>query len=76
MNRRFRAFDAESGEKLWESVLGANISVSTISYAVDGKQYIAVMTGENLKQTELLTLVPELTTPRGNNAIYVLALPD
>jgi alcohol dehydrogenase (cytochrome c) len=76
MNRRFRAFDAASGAQLWESVLGANVSVSTISYAVDGRQYIAVMTGENLKQTELMGLAPQLSTPRGNNAIYVFGLPD
>jgi alcohol dehydrogenase (cytochrome c) len=75
MNRRFRAFDATTGERLWETVLGASISVSTISYAVDGRQYIAVMTGENLKMTELLGLVPEMSTPRGHNAMYVFALP-
>ncbi len=75
MNRRFRAFDARSGEQVWETVLGGNVSVSTISYAVDGHQYIAVMTGENLKMTELLGLVPEASAPRGHNAIYVFALP-
>lgn len=75
MNRRFRAFDARTGEQLWESILAANISVSTISYAVDGRQYVAVMTGENLKLPELAALVPEASTPRGHNAIYVFALP-
>ena len=75
MNRRFRAFDAETGKQLWESVLGGNISVSTISYAVNGKQYIAVMTGDNLKVPELAAEVPEMKTPRGHNAIYVFALP-
>lgn len=75
MSRRFRAFDARSGEPLWETILGGNVSVSTISYAVEGKQYVAVMTGENLKFTELLELVPELSTPRGHNALYVFALP-
>ena len=53
MTRRFRAFDAETGKQLWESILGGNISVSTISYAVNGKQYICVMTGDNLKVPEL-----------------------
>jgi len=33
MSRRFRAFDAETGTKLWETVLGGNVSVSTITYA-------------------------------------------
>ncbi len=76
LDRRFRAFDARTGEQLWETILAANISVSTISYAVDGRQYVAVMTGENLKITELMGIVPEVSTPRGNNAIFVFALPD
>jgi len=75
MNRRFRAFDAATGKKLWESILGGNISVSTITYAVNGKQYICVMTGDNLKVPELAAEVPEIKTPRGHNAIYVFALP-
>ena len=65
MNRRFRAFDAETGKQLWESILGGNISVSTISYAVNGKQYICVMTGDNLKVPELAAEVPEMKTPGG-----------
>ena len=75
LNRRFRAFDARTGTRLWESILGGNISVSTITYAVRGRQYVAVMTGDNLKVPELLGVVPELRTTRGHNAIYVFALP-
>ena len=74
MDRRFRAFDAETGERLWETILGGNVSVSTITYAVDGKQYVAVMTGDNLKVPELMGVVPEVSAPRGHNAIYVFAL--
>ena len=44
-----RAFDAETGEILWQSPpLGATVQTSTITYAVDGKQYIAVINGEGL----------------------------
>jgi PQQ-dependent dehydrogenase (methanol/ethanol family) len=75
MNRRFRAFDAETGKQVWESILGGNISVSTISYAVNGKQYICVMTGDNLKVPELAAEVPEMKTPKGHNSIYVFSLP-
>src|SRR5262249_24106353 len=46
LNRRFRAFDADSGKILWETVLGGAIQMSTITYAVNGRQYVAVMTGE------------------------------
>jgi len=75
MNRRFRAFDATNGKQLWETVLGGNVSVSTISYAVNGKQYIAVMTGNNLKVPELLGEFPEIKIPADHNAVYVFALP-
>ena len=43
---KFRAFDAVSGKMLWETTLGGTIKNSTITYAVNGKQYIAVMSGE------------------------------
>jgi alcohol dehydrogenase (cytochrome c) len=75
MNRRFRAFDAASGKQLWESILGGNVSVSTISYAVNGKQYVAVMTGNNPKVPELLGEFPEIKIQPDHNAIYVFALP-
>lgn len=75
MSRRFRAFDASTGQKLWETIVGGNVSVSTITYAVNGKQYVAVMTGDNPKVPELSGEVPELKLPTGNNAIYVFALP-
>ncbi|MEI9815210.1 MAG: PQQ-binding-like beta-propeller repeat protein [Acidobacteriota bacterium] len=74
MSRRFRAYDANTGKKLWETILGGNISVSTITYAVKGKQYVAVMTGDNPKTPELSAEVPELKAP-ASNAIYVFALP-
>jgi alcohol dehydrogenase (cytochrome c) len=75
MSRRFRAFDVNTGQKLWEAILGGNISVSTITYAVNGKQYVCVMTGFNLKVPELAAEVPDMHTPTGHNAIYVFALP-
>jgi alcohol dehydrogenase (cytochrome c) len=77
MNRRFRAFDADSGKILWETILGGIIQMSTITYAVDGRQYVAVLTGDSASGTTgLLRQVPELNSPRGHNAVYVFALPD
>jgi alcohol dehydrogenase (cytochrome c) len=75
MSRRFRAFDMDTGKKLWEAILGGNISVSTITYAVNGKQYVCVMTGYNLKVPELSKEVPNMRTPTYGNAIYAFALP-
>jgi len=75
MSRRFRAFDIKTGQKLWEGIVGGNVSVSTITYAVNGKQYICVMTGYNPKVPELSAEVPDMRTPNTSNAIYVFALP-
>ena len=75
MSARFRAFDAANGKMLWETILGGNPSVSTITYQANGKQYVCIMTGDNLKVPELAAEVPEIKTPKGHNAIYVFALP-
>jgi len=76
MNRRFRAFDARDGKVLWESILGGIIQMSTITYAVDGKQYIAVMTGDGGSATRNPIDLANIEVPRGHNEIYVFALPD
>ena len=77
MNRRFRAFDADSGKILWEQVVGSIVQMSTITYTVNGKQYVAVMTGEGAAGTyTVVPLVPGLKPPRNHNTIYVFALPD
>jgi quinoprotein glucose dehydrogenase len=45
-DRRFRAFDANTGRKLWETTLEASAASTPISYmGADGKQYIVVAAG-------------------------------
>lgn len=44
----FRSFDADSGEELWRMNLGARVRGSPVSFAIDGKQYIAVAAGHSL----------------------------
>jgi alcohol dehydrogenase (cytochrome c) len=79
LNRRLRAFDSDSGKILWEATLGGMIMASTITYAVNGKQYVAVLTGDGQSGTgNVLNNVPKLkaNAVRGHNAVYVFALPD
>lgn len=77
MNRRFRAFDADDGKVLWEIPLGGMIETSTISYAVNGRQYVAVLTGDGQSGSAgPLRIATAIKPPRGQNAIYVFALPD
>jgi alcohol dehydrogenase (cytochrome c) len=74
LNQKFRAFDAVTGQVLWETTLGGTIQNSTITYAVDGRQYVAVLTGEGLLTGGLLEQAG-LQPPRRYNALYVFALP-
>jgi alcohol dehydrogenase (cytochrome c) len=74
-NGRFRAFDQRTGRVLWEVNLGSPISGYPVSFAVDGKQYVAVSTGSSLTAMGANRLTPELTPSLGNN-LFVFALPD
>lgn len=44
----FYALDAETGEELWRATLGGQIANGPISYAINGKQYVAVAAGAGL----------------------------
>jgi len=75
LDGKFRAFDAASGNILWETTLGGSVDNSTISYAVNGKQYIAVMSGEGALTGGLITQAG-ISPARRHNEMYVFALPD
>jgi alcohol dehydrogenase (cytochrome c) len=78
LNRRFRAFDADTGKILWESVVGGMVMTSTVTYAVNGKQYVLVNTGEGQSVTSgPLNLTKEAMPKaiRGHNSVVVFALP-
>ncbi len=72
---RFRAYDELTGEILWEVNLGSHVTGYPATFAVDGKQYVAVSTGGSLNTLSLLSLAPELRAGTANS-LYVFALPD
>ena len=77
INRRFRALDQETGLVLWETILNSRITGGAISYAVDGRQYVAVATGGGTtNQYETFELTPELEleAPIGGNTLFVFSL--
>jgi PQQ-dependent dehydrogenase (methanol/ethanol family) len=43
----FKAYDAATGAVLWSFFAGAGVNAPPVSYAVDGRQYIAVAAGGN-----------------------------
>lgn len=73
-NGRFRAFDETSGEVLWEINLGSAVTGFPVTYAVEGRQYVAVSTGIAGTTSAQIRLTPELRPSAGNN-IFVFALP-
>ena len=75
VNGRFRAFDQETGEVLWEINLGSPVSGFPISFAVDGRQYVVASTGTAANSGINLRMTPELQPSQGNN-IFVFALPN
>lgn len=78
IDRTFRALDIESGESLWETRLGTSVQGHPISFAVDGKQYIAVPTGlgGGSPRTVPSILTGDIHYPSSGNALYVFELPD
>jgi alcohol dehydrogenase (cytochrome c) len=44
----FYALDARTGAELWKASLGGQIVNAPMTYAVDGKQYVAVISGNSL----------------------------
>ncbi len=66
---RFRAFDDDTGEILWEVNLGSAVVGYPISFAVGGRQYIAVATGSGAPD-----VVKKVQVPRGSS-LFVFALP-
>ena len=73
-NGHFRAFNQNSGAVLWEISLGAPVTGYPITYAVGGKQFVAVSTGNSLVSSGLNRLAPELHPSTASN-IFVFALP-
>ncbi len=78
LDRRFRAFDVRTGEVLWQARLGTSVQGFPISFAVDGRQYIAVATGlgGGSPRAAPRALAPDVHHPQTGNALYVFALRD
>jgi alcohol dehydrogenase (cytochrome c) len=74
LDGKLHAFDAVSGKMLWETALQGTVQNSTITYAVNGKQYLAVLSGEGALSGGLINQAGIQPT-RGHDAVYVFALP-
>ena len=80
LDRRFKALDANTGELLWETRLGTSVQGHPVTFAIDGKQYIAVTTAMGARgvspRTVPSVIAPDIRHPARGNALYVFSLPD
>ena len=79
-DRFFRAFDARSGEVLWRYPTNSGITGVPTSYAIDGRQYVAVQSGWGVDAQKMQRAIDRArgtTThvPQGG-VVWVFALPQ
>ena len=78
LDRRFRAFDVETGTELWRTRLGTSVQGFPITFRAGGRQYVAVTAGLGGGSPRMAprALAPEVRYPSSGNALYVFALPE
>lgn len=78
LDRSVKAVDVRSGRVLWETRLATSVQGYPISFAVDGRQYVAVATGLGGGSPRGIpnALSTEIQVPDRGHALYVFALPD
>lgn len=78
LDRKFMAFDDETGEKLWESgKLNNSLESFPITYEANGKQYVAITSNFASGLGRLASLTPEVKLPANDPiTLFVFALPD
>ncbi|PWK55128.1 alcohol dehydrogenase (cytochrome c) [Silicimonas algicola] len=78
LDRKFMAFDDETGEKLWESgKLSSSLESFPITYEAGGKQYVAITANFASGLGRLASLTPEVKLPANDPiTLFVFALPD
>jgi alcohol dehydrogenase (cytochrome c) len=77
INRGVHILDVKTGRMLWETRLGTSVQGFPVTYSVDGKQYIAVMTGlgGGSPRNVPAVIAPDIKIPQSGQALYVFALP-
>jgi alcohol dehydrogenase (cytochrome c) len=71
----FKAYDEENGNVLWQMDLGMQIGGYPVSFAVAGKQYVAVTTGPSLVGGAARRVTPELPAETTTPQVVVFGLP-
>jgi alcohol dehydrogenase (cytochrome c) len=78
INRYVRAHDVKTGAILWEARLGTSAQGFPVSFSINGRQYIGIMSGlgGGSPRNVPAAIVPDIKIPQSGQALYVFALPD
>ena len=57
------AVDAKDGKHLWHYQMGEGLTASPITYAVDGKQYVAIASASAIFSFGLFEAMPPMQRP-------------
>jgi alcohol dehydrogenase (cytochrome c) len=68
------AYDDTTLEQLWKINVGSGFSAPPMTFAVDGKQYVAITSGPSATARRKLVNTPELKDQRNATVLYVFAL--
>jgi len=69
----FSAYDAKTLEEVWNFNIGTGINAPPITFAVNGKQYIAVLAGSAMRE-QVLGTAPELRNNATASMLFVFTL--
>ena len=76
VDRYFSAYDQSSGKVLWRTRLNAAAESSPVTYSVNNRQYVAVVTGSGSPfGAASRAFVPEVGAPAAGVTLVVLELP-
>jgi len=74
-DRKFRAYDKDTGEQLWETEIPARPNGVPAVFEVGGRQYVVICATEAEPVTDPATVTPAVPPKTSAQGYYVFALP-
>ena len=68
------AYDDTTLDELWKINVGSGFSAPPMTFEVNGKQYVAIVSGPSPVGTRRLVNTPELKEQRNATVLYVFGL--
>jgi len=73
-NGQLRAYDESTGEALWSYQTSSGLNASPITYRIDGRQYVAMLSGTGGTWPGRIEAMPWLKGVKNGASLYVFAL--